>query len=360
MSSIPTIPMHEESYWQDPYPILRGIRDHHRVARTDQGHIAILRWDDAIWTLKGTDFIAEGIEVLERRGFKPGDPMHTWRKNAIGVMEGADHRRVRSLAANALSKRKMDDLRPLIRKHAHALLDELVGKGEMNALRDYATPLPRRVMMDFLGISPDELEGSHRHMAGVNIVDCFGPNVTPELREAANNAIQHSMDHVARLYEKRRSEPRDDLLTHLMQARDEGGVLSDGEMRTLFSTIFGSGASTTSVLTSGLLELTRHPEQAALLRGDPARWMKGASEETLRCRPSITAVGQKAAEDIEAFGVKFQRDEPISVLLGSANRDAEHWEDPERSTSRAIPRIPLSPSGSERMSAWVTQWPEPP
>jgi len=338
MGSIPTIPMHEESYWQDPYSVLREIRKSHRVARTDQGQLAILHWDDAVWALKGTDFIAEGIEVLERRGFKPGDPMHTWRKNAIGVMEGADHRRVRSLAANALSKRKMDGLRPLIRKHAHALLDELVEQGEMNALRDYATPLPRRVMMDFLGISPDELEESHRPMAGVNIVDCFGPNVTPELREAANHAIQRSMDHVARLFEKRRSEPRDDLLTHLIQARDDGAVLSDGELRTLFSTIFGSGASTTSVLAAGLLELTRHPEQAALLRADPTRWMKGASEETLRYRPSITTVGQKASEDLEAFGIKFQRDEPISVLLGSANRDATHWQDPDRFDIRRDPK----------------------
>jgi len=338
MTSIPTIPMDQASYWQDPYPILRKIRERHRVARTDQGHIAILHWDDAVWTLKGTDFIAEGVEVLERRGFRPGDPMHTWRKNAIGVMEGADHRRVRSLAAAALSKRKMDGLRPLIRKHANALLDGLGEAGDMDALRDFAAPLPRRVMMEFLGISPDEFEESHRPMAGVSIVDCFGPNVTPELRESANKAIQHSMDHVSRLYEKRRSAPRDDLLTHLIQAKDEGGVLSDGELRTLFSTIFGSGASTTSVIASGLLELTRHPDQAALLRSAPERWMKGASEETLRCRPSITAVGQKAAEDIEALGMKFKQDEPISVLLGSANRDPEHWEDPERFDIRRDPK----------------------
>jgi cytochrome P450 len=338
MNPIPTIPMHEEAYWQNPYPVLREIREEHRVARTDQGHIAILRWEDAVAALKGTDFIAEGIEVLERRGFQPGDPMHTWRKNAIGVMEGDDHRRVRSLAANALSKRKMEGLRPLIRSHAHALLDELTETGEMNALRDYAGPLPRRVMMDFLGISADEFVDSHREMAKVNIVDCFGPNVTADLRSAANKAIQHSMDHVAGLYEKRRAEPRDDLLTHLMQAKDEAGVLSEGEMLTLFSTIFGSGASTTSILASGILELTRHPEQAEVLRQDPARWMKGASEETLRCRPSITAVGQKAARKMKVFDVDFERHEPISVLLGSANRDASYWQDPERFDIRRDPK----------------------
>ena len=97
--TLPTLPMEDEAYWQDPYVHLRELRSHHRVARNDLGYAVPLHWSDAVWALKGTDFIAEGIEVLERRGFRPGDPMHTWRKNAIGVMEGDDHRRVRSLGS---------------------------------------------------------------------------------------------------------------------------------------------------------------------------------------------------------------------------------------------------------------------
>ena len=335
--SIPTLPMNDDAYWQEPYPHFHRLREKYRVARNDQGHLVPLHWRDASWALKGTEFIAEGIEVLERRGFAPGDPMHTWRKNAIGVMEGADHRRVRSLATGALSKRNMEGLRPLIRRHAHELLDRIVDAGRMEARLDYAIPLPRIVMIEFLGISQDELEGSHRAMSGVSIVDCFGPNVTPELRNAANGAIRKSMDHVARLYEKRRAEPRDDLLTHLVQAKDELGELSHGEMITLFSTIFGSGASTASIIASGILELTRHPEQADLLRNDPERWMKGASEETLRYRPAIVAVGQKAATEMEAFGVSFEKEEPISVILGAANRDPARWQDPDRFDIRRDP-----------------------
>jgi cytochrome P450 len=330
IEDLPIIPMDQEEYWQDPYPFLREIREASRVARTDQGLLAVLRWDDAIETLKGTSFIAEGIEVLERKGFSPGEPMHTWRKHAIGTMEGGDHRRVRSLAAAALSKRRMDDLRPLIRRHAHALLDARIESGELEGRLDYAMPLPRRVMMDFLGLAADELASSQKPMAGVNIVDCFGPNVTPQLRAEANEAIRLSMEHTARLYERRRKEPRDDLLTHLVQARDEHGQLSDGELITLFSTIFGSGASTGSIIASGLLELARHPDQAALLRADPERWKKGASEETLRYRPAITGVGQKAATDTRAFGLDLAEGTPLSVVLGSANRDADYWEDPER------------------------------
>jgi len=338
-ASIPVLPISDPDYWQDPYTVYRTLRERHRVAQNDQGHVVPLHWNDAAWAVKGTDFIAEGIEVLERRGFKPGDPMHTWRSNAIGVMEGESHRRVRSFATGALSKRNMDAIRPLIRKHAHALLDRIQSAGELDVHRDYASPLPRLVMMEFLGISPDELSASFASMSRVNIVDCFGPRVTPELRAAANEAIQKSMDHVAGLYAKRRLEPRDDLLTHLVQAKDEQGALSHGELVTLFSTIFGSGASTTSVLASGILELARHPEQADLFRGEPERWKKGVSEETLRFRPAIIAVGQKSAVAQEAFGIPFEAGEPIAVVLGAANRDPARWDDPERFDVRRDPTV---------------------
>ena len=84
------------------------------------------------------------------------------------------------------------------------------------------------------------------------------------------------------------------------------------------------------MLASGILELARHPEQAALFRGDPERWKKGACEETLRYRPAIIAIGQKSAADQDAFGLRFKAGEPIAVVLGAANRDPERWADPER------------------------------
>ena len=330
MPDLPTLPTSDAAYWQDPYPILHEAREKSPLARTDEDLLVVLRWDDAVYAMKGDTFIAEGIEVLERKGFSPGDPMHTWRKHAIGTMEGADHRRVRGLAAAALSKRRMDELRPLIRRHANALLDRALEKNEIEGRLQYAMPLPRIVMMDFLGLEAEELASSQGPMANARIVDCFGPNVTQQLRDDCNAAIQKSMDHTAALFEKRRAEPRDDLLTHLVQARDDDGVLSERELVTLFSTIFGSGASTGSIIASGLLELARHPEQATLLRDDPERWKRGASEETLRYRPAITGVGLKAAEATHAFDFEFEVGTPIQVVLGSANRDARYWDDPER------------------------------
>ena len=330
MKNLPVIPLADAEFWQDPYPLLAELRAKNRAAVNDQGAVVPLHWGDCEWTIKGTDFINEGIEFLERRGFNEGDALHTWRKHALGVMEGPDHLRVRKLVSGALSKRNIEPLRPLIRKQAHAILDMFVDKGEIEAFRYYSMYLPRLVMMEFLGVEKDELSGSEKAMAGGNIVDCFGPQVTDAMRDNANHCIQAAMDHVAMLYEKRRAQPQDDLLTQLLTAETEDGKLSHGELITLFSTIFGSGASTGCTIAAGLLELTQNPEQAGLLRKEPERWKKGACEEVLRMRPAIYAIGQKAARAQEAFGLPFTAEQSLSVILGAPNRDPARWQDPER------------------------------
>ena len=90
-------------FWQYTYLLFAKLRDKHRVAVNDKGTLVPLHWDDCEWTIKGADFSNEGIEFLERRGFNEGDALHTWRKHALGVMEGPDHLRVRKLVSGACS-----------------------------------------------------------------------------------------------------------------------------------------------------------------------------------------------------------------------------------------------------------------
>lgn len=328
IDQLPTIPMGDADFWRDPYPVLAEIREHHRVAKLPDGNVAVLRWEDAFDVVRGVQFVQEGIEALERMGFQAGDPLHTWAKDRIGVLEGESHRRVRSLAAWALNMRRMNELRPMIVRHAHALLDEQVGDGELDALA-FAYSLPRLVMMEHLGVSGEELDPVSPR-GGSSVIDAFGGGeMTPEVRAMVNDGIQHAMEHTAMLYERRRQEPRDDLLTHLVQAESDEGALTQGELITLFSSIFGSGTSTASVLASGMLELARWPDQAALLREDPEQWKHGASEESLRYRPAIDRIPKKATSDTEAFGMEFAEGDVVTTLIKSVNRDPRKWSDPD-------------------------------
>jgi cytochrome P450 len=328
----------EESWWQDPYGNLAAVREHYRTGVTSEGLKAILRWEDAEDLLKGDRFENEGLEFIERRGFRPGDALYEWRRYSIGALNGEDHRRIRSLVSRALTHRSVDGMRPRIREHARNLLRGSHAAGEIEARASFAQRLPFLTITDFLGIELEEALTVAEKM-GQGSADAFGPRVTQEIRDNANGAFAAMMEFVGELYENRRSEPREDLLTDLIQAEEGGDRLSHEELIVLFTNIFGGAIETTaSVITSGLFELACHPKQAALLRSDPERWKHGATEEILRHRPGFYAAGKRATCAHEAYGLAFEEGESISILIGGPNRDPARWEDPDRFDITRDPR----------------------
>lgn len=324
------IPLSDPAFWQDPYPLLAQLRERERTAVTDDGIAAILRWDDCEALLKSGDFENEGLEFLERRGFRPGDPLYEWRRHSIGALNGADHDRIRRLVSSAMTHRSVDHLRPAIRQHAAELLAQAAPAGRLDARSDYAQRLPFLVITEFLGIDPAEA----RHLAqslSSGAVDAFGPRVTPEIRERANKHFGAMMGFVAGLYERRRSERRDDLLTHLIEAESGGERLSHEELIVLFTNLFGGAIETTSsLIASGAMLLAQHPAAAAALRREPERWKRGVAEEVLRLRPGFYAIGKRARREVEAFGRRFAAGEPLTIPIGAPNRDPSRWEDPDR------------------------------
>lgn len=326
----PRIPVSSESYWQDPYSVLSEFQAHFRCAWTDKGELAILQWQDAYEALRGEDFVNEGIEMLEERGFQPGDPLHTWRSSALGIMHGEHHLRVRRLVSRAMSRQSIEPLRPMIREHANALLDGLPVDEPVDLKAAFTARIPRIVMVTYLGIDEEELEATEQPLAGANIADCFGPRVTEAMRNKANTAIDLVMQRVEALYRAREADPRDDLLTRLLEAEENNQGLTMPELITLFSTIFASGATTGNALTAAILELVRHEDQAELLRGDPEVFKRGATEESLRLHPGFSQLPQKATRSQEAFGHTFEKGDKIIVPFGAANRDPGRWADPQR------------------------------
>ena len=101
MANTAIIPLDDPAFWQDPYPLLSRLREEHRTATTDAGIKAILRWTDCEALLKSGDFINQGLEYLDERGFRAGDPLYEWRRYSIGALNGPDHSRIRSRTASS-------------------------------------------------------------------------------------------------------------------------------------------------------------------------------------------------------------------------------------------------------------------
>jgi len=332
MTAPVVVPLDTDEYWADPYPVLAAIRDRHRTAVTPEGEQVVLRWDDAVAVKKHPLFENEGLEYIEARGFRPGDPLYEWRRWSIGARNGDDHRRLRSLVNRALTPKSADAVRPLVSGHVREVLEQHLGDGDVGELdaRHAFRRVPFLAITHFLGIDLEEATRVGAAM-GSGAADAFGPNVTQELRDRANSTFAAVTAFVGELVDQRRAEPRDDLLTRLIAAEEDGERLSHDELVVLFTNIFSGAVETTSsLMTSTVLELARHPEQAAFLRADPAGLKRSAVEEILRHRPGFYATGQKAVAPVEIAGLSFAAGEPLSIIIGGPNRDPSHWDDPDR------------------------------
>lgn len=132
------------------------------------------------------------------------------------------------------------------------------------------------------------------------------------------------------MFELRRKEPRDDLLTLLVQAEEAGDRLTPEELRANTSLLFAAGHETTiNLIGNGLWSLHKNPSQWAAIRDDPSL-IPNAVEEILRYELPVQMVARMASEPIGFGGTDVAPGTPIIALLGAANRDPAEYPDPDR------------------------------
>lgn len=136
--------------------------------------------------------------------------------------------------------------------------------------------------------------------------------------------------YLRKAFGRRRAEPKDDLMTALVQAEEAGDKLGEDELLAMGFLLLVAGHETTvNLIASGALALFEYPERAQMLRSDPSL-IKPAVEELLRyTSPVEFATERYPREDVEVSGTTIPRGELVLAALGSANRDERHFEDPD-------------------------------
>jgi hypothetical protein len=136
---------------------------------------------------------------------------------------------------------------------------------------------------------------------------------------------------------ERRREPRDDLLSRLVEAEMEGDRLTEAELLTTCVTLLTAGhETTTTLIANGLYTLLCHPQQMAQLRGNPAL-MPAAVEEMLRFESPLQRNPRRVAEDLEFGGQRMRRGDYVLQILGAANRDPDVFADPDYFNLERVP-----------------------
>jgi cytochrome P450 len=320
----------------NPYPVYHRLREEAPVFWSEsQGAWLLTRYDDVLDSLRNPrGFSSRGrfSAVLER---VPEETRPTFRPLedhfSVGLLgsDPPDHTRLRGLINRAFTPRVVEQLRPRIVAIVAELLDAVEGREEMDAIRDFAYPLPATVIAELLGAPPESRERFKVWSDGILSFQGTG-RTTPEVLARAQRDLLDMRAFLGELLEERRREPKEDLLTRLVEAEAEGDKLSQAELLTTCVTLLTAGhETTTNLIGNGLYTLLRHPEQLERLRQEP-ELMPAAVEEMLRFESPLQRNPRRVAEETELRGQRLKRGDFVLQILGAANRDPAQFPDPDR------------------------------
>jgi len=248
-------------------------------------------------------------------------------RSGILLMDEPDHMRIRAPFAKALYKR-VAKCKGLVQQVVDHWLAPLADKPRFDAMSDFALRVPIDVIARILGVDESRLsefrEWSEGAILGLNP---FRSEEDTKRFVVCTNALSAYMGELMR---RRRAEPRDDLVSDMMQLQAEGAPLGDGEIsNNLQGLLIGGNLTTTDLIGNAVWLFLSHPGELAKLKADPSL-INSAVEEVLRYESPVDITGRIAPRDMEIGGCPVKQRQSLFMSLRGANRDPQAFPDPHR------------------------------
>lgn len=334
MTPYENIDITSRSFKADPFPFYTYLRTEAPVFKVDVPYPLkrpvwiISRYDDVLATLKDERFAKDKRNAMspEQLGKQPYTPAaFKALERTMLDLDAPDHTRLRGLVHKAFTPKLVEQMRERINRISNELLDAMERKGEANLIKDYALPIPLTIIAEILGIPKEDGHKFHGWATKLLAIQ------SPVSALLATPSLLIFMRYLRKLFNERRAEPQDDLITALVQAEEAGDKLSEDELLSMVFILLIAGHETTvNLIGTGSLELLRHPDQLERLRENPAL-IKPAVEELLRfVTPVETATERYAREDITIAGVTIPKGDMAFAALASANRDEHMFSHPDQ------------------------------
>jgi cytochrome P450 len=289
--------------------------------------LSVFRYEDCQAILRDAQGWSSEFPILDELEAQHG-------RRAQRSMLGSDppeHTRLRSLVTKAFTPRMIQRLEPRMHEVANQLLDAALEQREVDLVQALTYPLPVTLIAEIIGIPPADREmfkrWSDEAVASLGLAFLGSPD--PERMARQQRLFDSMRAYFVPLAEERRRQPREDLLTGLVQAEHEGSRLDFEEMLSMLVLLLVAGNETTTTLIgNAALELLAHPAEQKRLRGDPGL-LPSAIEEVLRFASPVQFDPRRAARATALHGVEIQENDFVLCWLGSANRDEQVFERPE-------------------------------
>ncbi|MCY1081567.1 cytochrome P450 [Archangium lansingense] len=305
--------------WNDPHPFYSTLRREAPVSQVEPGGMwAVTRYEDVLYILKNPQlFSSEGFRpAVQPAWLEQGNPV----ANSLLMMDPPTHTRLRALITRTFSAPGVSRLESYIRDSAESIVADMLARRRVDFMETMALTLPSRAMSALLGLDASLAPRFRSWADAVTEVGVISPEDTQKRAElvAGLDDMRHHLNGVLEL---RRREPGNDVVTDLLQARAQGGVMSDDELLGFLVLLLVAGLETTyNLLGLCALMVADNPDIWARLKKDRTLVPKFV-EEVLRFHSPSQSTIRTTTQETELGGVRLPKGATVMVQFVSANRD---------------------------------------
>ena len=320
------------------YPFYSRIREEQPVCWSERlQRWIITRHEDVLASYRNNKVLSSRTFQSRGAGAAVDDPardrvVDTFAKQIL-FLDRPEHTRLRKLVSYAFTPRSVDSIRDYTALLTRSTLDGLRG-AEFDYVKEFAGPLPLAVVAEIFGVDVGDRDLYRAWSDSLAVVTA--PNQPLDALRQAFRHVDEMRTYLTEIIEDRRKNLRDDLLSRMIEAEDDGDRLSTDEIAAMAMIITAAGhETTTSLLVNSLRLLLARPDWARRL-GEDAAFRKSALEETLRWEPPLQFSTRITLEDFAVGDVVIPAGAAVALAPAAANRDPRKFAqadvfDPERS-----------------------------
>ena len=318
---------------QDPYPYYREVREERPVHWNERwrGWI-VARYADVYAGLHDTRMLADTITPYFQTRMSPEnrerfaltyEVLNSWPV----FVDPPKHTHLRKIFSRSFTPKTVQTMRGIVQAFVTEFLDGWQGKREVDLIDDFGLPLPANVIATIIGAPREDLQRFHQWSWEMNEL-LHGGVGTPDRMERTQQSIIEFKAYLMGLYEERLKQPRDDMMSWLMEVQRNDATLTPDDVVYSCMLILNAGHETTQVMIGNTVAALLQNGQWERLVAQP-QLVKTAIEECLRFNGPMKGTMRAAAEDMVVGGVDVKKGDRVMLLMAAANRDPAQFANPE-------------------------------
>lgn len=331
----------DPAYQQDPYLAYQTFRASQPVhfgppvLPGEQRTLYLFRHEDVTAALSNPKlaapenprFMSEGVRKMidtlspERRAF------HSMIQRWMLFLDPPEHTPLKKSIAGKFSMKEVKHLEVKTHQIAARLIADMVGQREVDFMRSFAIPFPVLMNCHLLGLPVKDWEQLERW--GAEIIAAKDTDPSRDTKQRAGVATVQALDYFDKALKEKQQHPQNDLMSHLVQSVEAQTMTWEDAVAMCTFLVVAAHETVTTYLANAFLALIQHPEEKQKMLSYGDQIPDAAIEELLRYSPPVLFVLRRAMEDTEIAREHVPQGGMVGILLGSANRDPEIFDNPE-------------------------------